>query len=106
MGWYAEYEIVRKQQELILREVTGIKEGQINITEESPEFPAYAERFDPVLLTESDLQPLDMDLEEVVNAVDEKDESLTVQDLALLVPFFNGTESSERDTYREAIEDE
>jgi hypothetical protein len=91
---FAEYEIARKQQESILREVTGIKEGQINITQKSPEFPAYAERFNPVLQTESDLQQLDMDFEEVVDAVDDKEESLTVGDLALLEPFFKPDDGS------------
>ena len=40
------------------------------------------------MLTETDLKPLDMDFEIMVNAVDEKDETLSVQDLAMLEPFF------------------
>lgn len=85
----AEHTIANKQREALIYEITGTKEGQeAKIEPNTPEFLEYVEKFNAVMQTESDLQPLDMDFEEVVNAVDEKDESLTVSDLALLEPFF------------------
>lgn len=82
----AEAEIVRKQQEAIIREIKG---EVMNIAKDTPEFTAYAAQFDPVLQTESDLPQLDVNFEEVVNGVDEKGESIAIQDLAFLEPFFS-----------------
>lgn len=81
----AEAEIVRKQQEAIICEIKG---EVANIAKGTPEFTAYAAQFDPVLQTESDLPQLDVNFEEVVNGVDEKGESIAIQDLAFLEPFF------------------
>lgn len=85
----AEHAIAEKQRVALIHEVTETKEGEeAKIEPNTPEFAKYVEKFNAVMLTESDLRPLVMDFEEVVNAVDEKDESLTVSDLAMLEPFF------------------
>ena len=85
----AEHAIAEKQRVSLIYEITGAKEGEdVKIEPNTPEFAEYAEKFNAVMVTESDLQPLDMYFEEVINAVDEKEESLTVGDLAMLEPFF------------------
>lgn len=85
----AEHAIADKQKVALIHEITGTKEGEeAKIEQDSPEMKEFAPRFQEVMLTESTLEPLNMDFEEVVNAVDEKDESLTVSDLAMLEPFF------------------
>lgn len=85
----AEYEIAEKQRVTLIHEITGTQEGQdAKIEPGTPELVAYTQRFQEVMLTKSDLEPLDMDFEEVVNAVGSRDESLSVSDLAMLEPFF------------------
>ena len=79
-----EHAIAEKQRVAIIHEITGTKDGEdARIDPESPEFVEYAKRFNAVLATESDLKPLDLCFAEVVDAVDEKDESLSAQDLAM-----------------------
>lgn len=85
----AEHAIVEKQRTALIHELTGTKEGeQAEIKPDSPEIEEYVERFNEVMVTESDLNQIDLDFEEVVNAVDEKGEVLSISDLALLEPFF------------------
>jgi hypothetical protein len=94
----AEADIAEKQRVSLIHEITGTEDGQeAKIEPNTPELTAYAEKFNEVLLMESDLQQLDVDFEEVVDAVDEKDESLTVNDLAMLEPFFVNDGSVECD---------
>lgn len=84
-----EHSHAEKMRTALIYEVSGAKEGEdVKLEPGTPELAAFVEKFNEVLQTESDLQPLDMDLSDVVEAVDEKDESLTVSDLALLEPFF------------------
>ena len=85
----AEHAIAEKQRVALIHEITNTKEGEdAKIEPDTPEHREYVSRFNEVILTESTLEQLQMDFEEVVNAVDEKDESLTVSDLAMLEPFF------------------
>lgn len=85
----AEHAIAEKQRVALIREVTGTKDGEdARIEPDTPEFADYIKKSNEIMLMVTDLQPLVMDFEEVVNAVDEKDESLTVSDLAMLEPFF------------------
>lgn len=87
----AEHAIAEKQRVALIHEITGTKEGEdAKIEPGSSEFQEYVGKFNAVMLTESDLKQLDMDFEEVVNAVDEKEEALSVSDLAMLEPFFMG----------------
>ena len=87
----AEYELAEKQRVALIHEVTGTKEGEeVKIEPGTPEFLAYVEKTNAVMETECDLKLLDMDFEEVIDAVDGKDDVLTVSDLALLESFFMG----------------
>ena len=85
----AEHTIAEKQRVALIHEITGTKEGEeAKIEPDSPEIQEYMGKFNEVMLTESTLKQLDMDFEEVINAVDEKEEALSVSDLAMLAPFF------------------
>ena len=87
----AEYEIAEKQRVALIHEITGTKEGEeAKIEPDSPEIVVYIEKFNEIMQTESSLSSIDLELEDVVDAVDEKDETLSVSDLALLEPFFRG----------------
>lgn len=89
----AEHEIAEKQRVALIHEITGTEEGQdAKIEPNTSEFAAYVQKFNEVMLTESALQKLDMDFGDVVDAVDNKDEMLTVNDLAMLEPFFLSSE--------------
>ena len=92
----AEHEHAEKMRTALIYEVTGAKEGEdVKLEPDTPELAAFIKKFNEVLQTESTLQPLDIDLEDVANAVDEKDESFTVNDLAMLEPFFLGKQKPE-----------
>ena len=87
----AEYEHAEKLRTAMIHEATGTKEGEeVKVEPNTPEMEVFVKGFNQIMQAESDLKQLDMDFEEVVNAVDEKDESLTVNDLAMLEPFFMG----------------
>lgn len=89
----AEYDIVEKQRVALIHDLSGTKEGEdAKIDAGTPEFESYVAKFNEIMLLESDLASLDITLEEVVSSVDEKDESLTISDLAALEPFFKQAE--------------
>lgn len=96
----AEHAIAEKQRVVTIREITETKEGQdATIEPDSLEFQEYVGKFNAIMQTESDLKQLDMDFEEVINAVDDKEEVLTVNDLAMLEPFFKSCDCDcEKDT--------
>lgn len=89
----AEYEIAEKQRVALIHEVTGTKDGEdAKIEPGTPELQEYVGRFNEVMVTESTLEQLDMNLSDAIDAVDEKNETLTINDLALLEPFFTDGE--------------
>lgn len=106
----AEHEIAERQRVALIHELTNTKDGEdAKIEPNTDEFRVYVGKFNEIMLTESTLSQLDMDFEEVVNAVDEKDESLTVSDLAMLEPFFkcyNCVSDPERNGCKDCIEGE
>jgi len=84
-----EYEIAEKQRVALIHELTNTKEGEdARIEAGTPEFTEYVKRFTEIMGVESSLPRCELDFAEVVNAVDGKDDVLTVNDLALLEPFF------------------
>ena len=88
-----EVDVIEKQRMALIHELTDTKEGEnAEIKPNTPEMAAFIARFNEILLEESDLPLCELDCEEVVNAVDEKDESLTVADLAMLEAFFQVSE--------------
>lgn len=91
-----EHALVERQRVALIHEITGTKEGEdANIAPDTPEFRSYVGRFNEIMAVGSDLKPLDVDFADVISAVDEKDGSLSVQDLAMLEPFFIDSEAKE-----------
>ncbi len=91
----AEHDVAERQRVALVHEITGTKDGEdAKIDPDSPELATYIEKFNEIMATESDLKSLDIVFEEVVNAAEEKDGSLSVQDLALLEPFFIYSETA------------
>ncbi len=89
----AEYEIAEKQRVALIHEITSTVDGEdASIEPNTPEVVEYGNKVNVIMATESDLKPFAMDFKEVVDAVDEKDESLSIQDLSMLVPFFEAPE--------------
>ena len=85
----SEHELAEKQRVALIHEVTGTLEGQdAKIEPNTPEFQEYATRFNAIMALESDLEPIDMELQQVVDVLDDKEESLSMSDLAVLEPFF------------------
>jgi len=85
----AEYEIIEEQRKALIHKITNTSKGEdVGIETSTPEFKEFIERFNEVIGVESSLPRCELDFTEVVNAVDGKDDVLTVNDLALLEPFF------------------
>lgn len=86
-----EFEIVEKQRVNLIREITNTKEGQnARIEPNTEEFVKYVSEFGEILRTESDLKQLNLYLNEVLDAIyPDKEVSLSMQDIALLEPFFS-----------------
>lgn len=85
----AEFEHIEKQRVDLAYEVSGTPRDQnVQLEPETPELVEFQRRFSEVLNTESTLPLLRLDLETVVNALDGKEDVLTVSDLATLEPFF------------------
>jgi len=88
-----EYAVIEKQRVALIHEAAGTEDGEeVRLESGTPEFEYYVEKFNAVLAVESDLAVSSVEFSEVVNAVDEKDESLSVQDLGKLEPFFLSSE--------------
>ncbi len=92
----AEHEIAEGQRVLIIRRITEVAKGaDASIGANTPEMEEYAREFNEVLATEINLTPADISFGEVIEALDEKDEVLTVSDLAILEPFFDQYRNSD-----------
>lgn len=84
-----EHAIVEKQRVALIHEITATKDGEdVKIEPGSSEFAEYVTKFNEIMSQESTLEPIDLKLEEVVNALDGKDDVLSITDLAMLEPFF------------------
>ena len=85
----AEHEHIEKQRVDLAYEISGTPRNQnVQLEPNTPELADFQRRFSEVLNTESTLPLLRLDLETVVNALDGKEDVLTVSDLAFLEPFF------------------
>lgn len=84
-----EFEIIEKQRVALLREITNTVEGEeAKVEQGTPEFLEYVTRFNEVVSQESTLPQINLPFEDVILALDGKDDILSVQDLAMLEPFF------------------
>jgi len=88
----AEHEIAEKQRVMLVREVTKTVDGEdAKIEPNTPEFVEYLTKLNEVMSQESSLPKIRLSLDEVVDALDGKDNVLSVADLAMLEPFFKET---------------
>ena len=94
----AEYAVADKQRVALIHEITSTKDGEdAKIEPGTPEFTTYVERLNEVMVVESTLKLIKgVSLEDVLKAVGDKDDVLTVSDLALLEPFFKSDEDSDK----------
>ncbi len=93
----AEFELIEEKRRELVYEITGAEVGtEVKIEPGSRELVEYMGKFSELLVVESDLEQVDLKLSDVIEAVDEKDEALTVRDLAVLEPFFADHEELEK----------
>ncbi len=84
-----EYEIAEKQRVSLVREITNTTDGQdAKIEPGSSELVEYVGRFNEIMAQESSLEQVDLKFEEVIDALDGKDDVLSIADLANLELFF------------------
>ncbi len=94
----AEFEHIEKQRVDLAYEISGTPRDQnVKLDPGTPELAEFQRRFSEVLNTENTLPLLRLDLETVVNALDGKEDVLTVSDLATLEVFFQYPEPPEDD---------
>lgn len=85
-----EFEIIEKQRIALIHEITGTEPGsEVEIEPESDEFREYLLGLQEILLVSSGLEYIDLDFEEIIDSIGDKNETLSVSDLAVLEPFFN-----------------
>ncbi len=86
---FAENDVIEKQRINMVYEITGTAPGaDAKIEPNTPEFETYFKRLNEILAVEIGLEKIDLKFEDVIESVDEKDESLSVSDLATLEEFF------------------
>lgn len=86
----AEYEVIEKQRRALLYEAAGVDEGQpVTLESGTPEFDQFFRGFNAFLIGDSDLDPVGLSMDALIDALDsEKGNVLSEQELALLEPFF------------------
>ena len=85
-----EYNVIDRRRIELVHEAAGVEEGQpVKIEPDSPEFSRFAVAFNEFLDGESDLKPVGIGMDALIDALDsEKGNVLSEQDLALVAPFF------------------
>jgi len=83
-----EFVIINSQRERAIREVSGISSGDVEIAPDTLQAAECNRVVQEIFDVGSALPQIDLCLSDTIDAVDEKDETLTVQDLAFLEPFF------------------
>jgi len=84
----AEHDIAEDQRVSIIREITNTPEGDVRIEPNTPEFEEYVRKYAEVANTEIELGSIDITMDQLLDAVSEKNGALTPADLTILEPFF------------------
>lgn len=85
-----EAEIVEKQRVSLLHEVSGTQPGaEVKLDPADPGWKLFVEGFNEILTQDSSLGCIQLELCRVIDALDGKDDVLSVSDLARLEPFFS-----------------
>ena len=86
----AEYDNIEKLRVALAYRVSGAEPGSmIKIAPDTPEAREFAEKFSEILSADADIATIyGISLDQIIDAMDGKEDSLTVTDLAMLEPFF------------------
>jgi hypothetical protein len=88
-----EHAIAEKQRVMLIHEITKTNEGEkASIEPDTPEFMEYISGLNEIMSQESSLKKIDINMDVVIDALDGKDDVLSVSDLAMLEPFFAAKE--------------
>ncbi len=87
----AEYDNIDKLRVALAYRVSGAEEGSVvKIEPDTPEAVQFGLGFSEILQQDADIMPIyGISLDAIVHAMGDKEDSLTVSDLALLEPFFS-----------------
>ncbi len=100
----AEFEHIEKQRIDLAYKISGTPRDQnVKLDPGTSELAEFQRRFNEVLDTESTLPLIRLDLETVVNALDGKEDVLTVSDLANLEVFFQYSEPPQDEVITEDV---
>jgi hypothetical protein len=90
----AEYDVVEQQRSKLIRDAAGVKDGEdATLKPGTPEYVSFVVEFGAVLDTASDLKPFEMTLTALLELLGkDQGNTLSVQDLGQLEPFFTGKE--------------
>lgn len=83
----AERELAEQQRIAIVRKVSGIAEGNVTLEPGTPEYQQFVTEYGEALEVKSDLAPLDLTLDELLEAIG-SDGALSITDLGNLEPLF------------------
>lgn len=84
-----EFDVIEKHRVELIYEAAGAPEGSpVDIKPGSPEFAQFANSFNEFLAGDSDLEPVGMTMDALIDALDTAGNALSEQDLAAVEPFF------------------
>lgn len=89
----AEFDTCEAARVSCVYEIAGVEPGtpNINLLPGTPEYDAFVAKFNEFLANDSELEPLEMSMDALIDALDsERGNVLSENDLALLAPFFHG----------------
>lgn len=85
----AEFDVIEKQRIKLLYEAAGVPEGSpVDIKSGTPEFSQFANSFNEFLAGDSDLEPVGMSMDALIDSLDAVGNAMSEQDLAAVEPFF------------------
>src|SRR5260221_9907868 len=90
----AELEVCETQRQQCVCEVAGVKHGSpeadnVSLAFGTSEYESFLSKFNEFLINESDLAPVGVNMDSLVETLDSQDgNTITENDLALLEPFF------------------
>lgn len=85
-----EFATAEQQRVAIIRDITGTKDGEDAMIEpDTSQFREYLARFEKVLSLDCDLEKIDMEIDDLLDAAEGGyDNALSPADLAVIEPFF------------------
>lgn len=92
----AEFDVIEKHRIKLLYEAAGVPEGgAVDIKPGTPEFSQFSNSFTEFLDGDSDLAPVGITMDALIDALDTVGNALSEQDLAAVEPFFQEAKPAE-----------